>query len=53
MWCHNPEGISPFPETVTKTKRIGEREFSKTEEVGKYYSVDDILGILEKEESFY
>ena len=35
MWCHNPEGISPFPETVLKTDRVGAMVFSKQEEVGK------------------
>lgn len=52
MWCHNPEGISPFPESVRYTRRIGGKEFSGMEEVGKYYSVDNILEILEKERVF-
>jgi pyruvate formate lyase activating enzyme len=52
LWCHNPEGISPFPETVIQTNRIGVREFSKKEEVGKYYNTDTILEILEKEKVF-
>jgi len=52
-WCHNPEGISPFPEMVMQTNKIGEREFSKNEEVGTYYSVEDILEILDKEKVFF
>jgi len=52
MWCHNPEGISPVPETVIQTDRVGDREFSKSEEVGKYYTIKDILDILEKERIF-
>jgi pyruvate formate lyase activating enzyme len=52
MWCHNPEGISPFPETVTLTNRIGEREFIANEEAGKYYTVDSIIEILDKEAVF-
>ena len=52
QWCHNPEGISPFPTTVMQTSRIGEREFSKNEEVGKYYSIDTILEILDQEKVF-
>src|SRR5450759_2680491 len=39
MWCHNPEGISSFQETVIRTNRIGDREFSNNEEVGKYLSL--------------
>jgi pyruvate formate lyase activating enzyme len=52
MWCHNPEGISAEPETVIRKNRVGEREFSNSEEVGKYYSVENILEILEKEKVF-
>jgi len=52
IWCHNPEGISPFPEKVTRTNRVGAREFIQDEEVGKYYTVEDLLGILEKEKVF-
>jgi len=51
-WCHNPEGISAVPETIGEVHRIGEKEFRKHEEAGKYYSADDILGILEKERIF-
>ena len=51
-WCHNPEGISPVPETIGEVHRIGEKEFRKNEEAGKYYSADDILGNLEKERIF-
>jgi pyruvate formate lyase activating enzyme len=52
LWCHNPEGISPFPENVLQTKKIGNKEFSSNEEVGRFYSVGDILDILEKERVF-
>src|SRR5450759_4092752 len=51
-WCHNPEGISPFPETVLQTNRIGDKEFSSNVEAGKYYTVNDILEILDKEKVF-
>jgi len=52
IWCHNPEGISPFPVSVIQKNKVGENEFSKSEEVGKYYSVEDILEILDKERVF-
>jgi pyruvate formate lyase activating enzyme len=51
-WCHNPEGISALPESVIQTNRIGSREFSHVEEVGKYYSIDYLLEILDKEKVF-
>jgi len=52
LWCHNPEGISPFPETIRRTNRVGDREFAKNEDVGQYYSVKDILDLLNKERVF-
>jgi len=51
-WCHNPEGISPDVETVEQIEKVGEMEFRKTEEAGRYYSVNDILEILDKERIF-
>ena len=52
LWCHNPEGISPLPETVVQINRVGDREFCYNEEAGKYYTIDTILGILDKEKVF-
>jgi pyruvate formate lyase activating enzyme len=52
LWCHNPEGISPLEESVTRTDRIGNREFSHSEKVGTFYSVGNILEIIEKERIF-
>lgn len=51
-WCHNPEGISPLEQVVEKVNRIGEKEFRVTEKVGKYYSVEDIVRVAEKERVF-
>jgi pyruvate formate lyase activating enzyme len=51
-WCHNPEGISPDPQTVEQTEKVGEKEFIKKEQAGKYYTADEILHILEKDEIF-
>jgi pyruvate formate lyase activating enzyme len=51
-WCHNPEGISPNPEVTVRTRRVGEKEFSDNEEVGRYYTVDDILEILKRDRIF-
>jgi len=52
IWCHNPEGISPYPEPVMLIDRIGDREFTKQETAGRYYSVNNILEILDKEKVF-
>src|SRR5512133_3757944 len=47
MWCHNPEGISPLPERVLRNNRVGGKTFNTEEEVGKYYTVKEILEILD------
>jgi pyruvate formate lyase activating enzyme len=51
-WCHNPEGISAEIETVEQIEKVGQREFRKTEQAGKFYSVKDIIEILDKERIF-
>jgi pyruvate formate lyase activating enzyme len=51
-WCHNPEGISPFSESVTQTNRVGDREFSREEMAGKLFTTGKIIEILEKERVF-
>ncbi len=52
IWCHNPEGISPLPEVVLKTDRVGDRLFTKRETVGEYFSTRDIIDILDREKVF-
>jgi pyruvate formate lyase activating enzyme len=51
-WCHNPEGISPLPEAINLSNRVGNFEFSKPGEVGKFYSTDEILEIAGRERVF-
>jgi pyruvate formate lyase activating enzyme len=52
LWCHNPEGISTLPDTVIRKNRVGDVEFSQTEDVGRYYTIKSVLEILEKEKVF-
>jgi pyruvate formate lyase activating enzyme len=52
LWCHNPEGISSFPQEIVQKKRIGDREFESIEEAGKYYSVEEVMEIVRKEDVF-
>jgi len=52
LWCHNPEGIYPLPETVIKINKVGQRKFSKSEEVGEYYSIENIIKTVESERIF-
>jgi len=51
-WCHNPEGISPDREIVEQIEKVGEREFIRMEEAGQFYSVSDIIEILDRERVF-
>jgi pyruvate formate lyase activating enzyme len=51
-WCHNPEGISPEPEEVLRTNRVGDKEFTRKTIAGKPYEVRDIISILDKERVF-
>jgi len=53
MWCHNPEGMSPLPGNVIQNNKVGEKEFRSSEEVGIWYSVENILEILDKEKIFF
>jgi pyruvate formate lyase activating enzyme len=51
-WCHNPEGLNTQPEIVEMTEKVGDKEFIKKEKAGSYYSVNEIIDILEKERIF-
>jgi len=51
-WCHNPEGISPFPEPVVQTRKVGNKEFRVKETAGEFYSVGEILEIAGRDNIF-
>lgn len=51
-WCHNPEGMAPVPENVERISCIGGKEIRRQEKSGRYYSVEDVLQIMEKENIF-
>ncbi|MGE5418735.1 MAG: glycyl-radical enzyme activating protein [Chloroflexota bacterium] len=52
MWCHNPEGILPYSQEVDQIRKIGQKEFVEKEQAGRYYSVDEVLEIIAKEDVF-
>ena len=37
-WCHNPEGKSAVQTSVERIDRVGEKEFTSVELVGKEYT---------------
>ncbi len=51
-WCHNPEGISRDIQEVNRIDRIGDKEFTVKETVGKYYTAKEMLDIVRKDMVF-
>ncbi|MDT8402088.1 MAG: glycyl-radical enzyme activating protein [Bacteroidales bacterium] len=51
-WCHNPEGISREVQEVERVDRIGDKEFTVKEKVGKYYTASEILELAKKDMVF-
>lgn len=51
-WCHNPEGINPVPEDIIVNEKVGDKEYLRTETAGRYYSVEEVTDILEKDRIF-
>jgi len=52
-WCHNPESRSHEPATFLKKEKIDGREVEVVETIGKEYSVDELLKIIEKDRVFF
>jgi pyruvate formate lyase activating enzyme len=48
-WCHNPEGIDPLPQKMSRRTASGDIE----ERVGDVIGVDALLGEIEKDRLFY
>ena len=53
VWCHNPESISPQPETIIRRIRFDGREIESQETVGKYWSEDELIREIVKDRLFY
>ncbi|MGM0464362.1 MAG: glycyl-radical enzyme activating protein [Bacteroidota bacterium] len=51
-WCHNPEGIRKDIQEVERIDRIGDKEFTVMETVGKHYTVDKLVEIVKKDMVF-
>jgi pyruvate formate lyase activating enzyme len=51
-WCHNPEGILLQQVSIINMCKVGDREFCRKEEVGKYYTIEEIIAIIERERVF-
>ena len=53
VWCHNPESISPQPESIVKRTRFDGREMEHQETVGRYYAKDELIREIIKDRVFY
>lgn len=51
-WCHNPEGLSPEQEEIFQVNRVGEREFRRKETAGKFWTIPEMMAVVEKERVF-
>lgn len=51
-WCHNPEGISPKPLQIDKEIALGEKLMTMKQELGRRYSVAELVRELEKDRIF-
>ena len=52
-WCHNPESRSRKPFSYQKTEKMDGREMIVTETIGKEYSVEELMQIIEKDRVFF
>lgn len=56
LWCHNPEGLNPYPETFTVQKGGGGPEPNRTkrqEVVGREVTAAEVMEEIEKDVIFY
>jgi len=51
-WCHNPEGKSADQTSVERIDRVGEKEFTSVELVGREYTPDDLIKKADKDRIF-
>lgn len=52
-WCHNPEGISSECELMQREITLDDRKFVKKEQVGRKYTVEQLLAEIERDRVFY
>ena len=52
-WCHNPEGLLPHPQEISKEINLDGLAYKKTETIGHSISVDELINELVKDQTFY
>lgn len=53
VWCHNPESWKSGIETHKVVKKLGEEEVYINQEIGKYYDIDELMYIIQKDITFF
>ncbi|HON18852.1 MAG TPA: 4Fe-4S cluster-binding domain-containing protein [Salinivirgaceae bacterium] len=43
MWCHNPESQKHEPETIQRTTKLDDTEFTYTETIGKLMTAEEVI----------
>ena len=52
-WCHNPESRSQEPFSYPKTEKLDGRKLQATETIGKEYTKEELMQIIEKDRIFF
>ena len=52
-WCHNPEGILPRPQQMTRERMINGRKKQVEETVGEWMESKEIIDLLNKDRVFF
>ncbi len=53
LWCHNPESFSPAIEEFRQEKKLGDVSVLDKIQIGKQYSVIDLIKEIEKDQLFF
>jgi pyruvate formate lyase activating enzyme len=52
-WCHNPEGISNYPEVIEVEKPLDGKVFIEKETIGRWITVEELMKEIEQDIIFY
>ncbi len=52
-WCHNPEGLSPEPQTMLRKRMIESTETICKEIAGQWYRPDEVMRKIMKDQLFF
>jgi pyruvate formate lyase activating enzyme len=53
LWCHNPESKSDRRENFQTSVIIENQTFQRQQVIGRFYQIEELLAIIEKDNIFY